>query len=258
MPDIPPVTAPCGGPSWAELRRLDTGEIGGAQRVRFLAHTDKCARCQAVLTEFAADHAALQTTLPFAALEHRLSRHRWSLTRSWQRIVAALLVPVGAVAIFLLVPRPTNQAPLSPMTHLKGGGPGLDFVVKSGDALHDGRDGESLKAGDALRFRYSAGGMPYVLIVGVDADGKVFPYLSSGDRSAKASTGATLAPNAVVLDKDPRPERVFAVYSDQPIGVDEVGAAAKDGMTAAHGQIDRLSSLPGFSSQASLLLNKAR
>jgi anti-sigma factor RsiW len=258
MSDIQPLPSPCGGPSLQELREFETGELSDIENARIRNHTETCAHCQTALFEFAADRRAIHTAVPFAALERRLEARPTAFPTRWRRAALGLLIPAAAaLAAIVLIPRGgADRASSTPGVRTKGGGPSLDFVVKSGAQQHDGHDGEKLQAGDALRFRYSAAGLPYVLIVGVDSDGKVFPYLSEGDRSARAESGSALAPNSVVLDGDPRPERVFAIYSKDPVAVDEVAPAIHDVLQMAHGRIDAVSTLPGFPAQASLLLNK--
>jgi hypothetical protein len=258
MSDVQPLPSPCGGPRLAELRRFDTGELTGDDRDRIRHHTEACPRCQATLRDFAADRLALQTSVPFAALERRVASRPTALTRLWRRITLVSFGGALAAAGVILLMHPTTAtdgAPAPSVTRTKGG-VALDYMLKRGTQVTEGRDGENLKAGDAIEFRYSSGGLPYVLIVGVDADGRVFPYVVAGDRSAPAGRGTTIAPNSVVLDADPRPERVFAVFSREPVAVDEIKPAARDGLTEKGGIVG-LTALPGFPDQASLLLNKA-
>jgi len=98
-----------------------------------------------------------------------------------------------------------------------------------------------------------------VLVAGVDADGKVFPYFHQGDRSAQAATSPTPLPNSVVLDTDTRPERIFAVCSNEPLGVDELRPLAQDALRTAGGRIEQVKALnlPAEAVSASVLLNKA-
>jgi hypothetical protein len=254
LPDPPTLRAPCGGASMNVLRQLDAGELRGAMLQRVSTHTDTCADCRAVLQDFAATRAALRTALPFAALEARLEkRPKRALLPNWLWASIGSIAAIAALVV-LLPARHTDGA--TAPTRAKGGRT-LDFVVKSGAQVRHGRDGDPLRAGDALEFQYNADGLPWVLIVGVDADGRVFPYVTSGDRSAPAGKGVTLSPNAIVLDADPRTERVFALFSKDPIGVDEVKPAVKDGLHSADGRIEALTALPGFPDQATLLIRKA-
>lgn len=253
-PIQPPPMAACGGPALGVLRRLDAGELHGGELQRVRMHTDDCAECRSVLQDFTVTRAALRTTLPFAALEARLERSPRRFLSGWRTgliAAGALATVLGAV---LLAPR-SIVSESRPTTQTKGTST-LDFVVKSGEQVRAGNDGDRLRPGDALEFRYDSNGLGYVLIVGVDADGKVFPYVTSGDRSATAGKGVTLSPNAVVLDADLRSERVFALFSREPIGVDEVKPAARDGLVTAGG-IESLLALPGFPNQATILIRKA-
>jgi hypothetical protein len=133
-------------------------------------------------------------------------------------------------------------------------------MVKSGDVVRPGHDGDRLGAGDRLRFRYDTGGLPYVLIVGVDSDGVVFPYVADGNQSHRALAGVDYAADAVELDADVRPERMFALYSREPINLEAVKPAARQGLATA-GSIQALVTIPGFSEpgamgQATVLINK--
>lgn len=264
MSELPPLSPPCGGPRLAELRRFDTGELSPAESARVRAHADGCAACAAVLRDFTAERAALRVSLPLAVLEARLglaAAGRRPRLR-WPRLAAALALPVAAAAVFALLPaapdagRGGSAAPETEGLRLKGGEPRLGFVVRTADGSREGREGEPLGAGDEIRLRYAAAGAPYALIVGVDADGRVTPYFAAGDRSAPAEPGLALTPDAIAFDGDPRPERIFAVFTAEPLAVDELVPAARDALAAAGGRLEAVDRLPLPGQQATLLVNK--
>lgn len=251
MIDVPTLPTPCGGPSLAMLRRLDTGELTGTDARVARTHVDGCDSCTAVLRDFEAERAALRLSLPFPALEARIEERRRPVAGLVRRFWFALAIPAAAAFAFALIPPQTVESPI----RVKGSA-AIDFVVKTADGTRPGTDGEALRAGDTIRLKYATGGRAFVLIAGIDADGRVFPYLAQGDRSAAARTPSDFAPNAVTFDADPRPERVFALYSDLPISIDELKSAAADALKEA-GTIERVKRLPVDAEQATVLINKA-
>jgi hypothetical protein len=80
-------------------------------------------------------------------------------------------------------------------------------------------DGTRLAPGDALRFVLYPTGLPYVLIASVDGAGQVNIYYPfHGDSSALVDgQSAVSVPGSIVLDGAPGPERLFVIYSDQPV-----------------------------------------
>jgi hypothetical protein len=245
-----PPRGACGTPLGA-LRGLDAGELAGEELARVRGHVDGCAECRTVLADFEAERRALAVALPLPALERRLAAR----PPRWPRLVLGVLLPAAAaLGAWALATRPDDEAPAA--VRAKGGDAAeLSFLVKTADGAREGVDGERLRAGDALRLRY-AGPRPFVLVFGVDADARVFPYVAAGDRSAPAAAGRQLSPGAVTLDADPRPERIFALWSDTPVGLDEVRLAAREGLQRA-GSIERLERLPLPGDQATVLLRKA-
>ncbi len=254
MNDIPPLAAPCGGPSLSELRQFDAGELPGDVASTIRTHVDSCRECEAVLRDFAAERSAVRLALPFAKLEARaFAPERPGFFRRW-RYLLATLIPVAGALGFLILPHGTPEI-------RSKGGCSVGFVVRTADGVRDGFDGARLAAGDTIRLKYGSAGKAYILIVGVDSDGEVFPYVTAGDRSMPADPHGTFAPNSVTLDSDTRPERIFAFCSDEPIAVDELKPLARDAVRAAGGQIQAVSRLPekGLpvkAEQDSALINK--
>ncbi len=256
MNELSPIEAACGGPSLATLRRYDTGELAPADAARVQAHVDGCEACQAVLGDFSAERTAVRLEVPFSAIEARLPGGR--ALAKLRRFSLYLALPlIGAAAALFLVPRRTTNGE-APAIRRKGAR--LDYFVKTPAGVRPGNQFAGLRPGDRIRFRYDAERMKYVLIVGVDPDGKVSAYAASGDRSMRsAGPGLNLVPSAVTLDADPQPERVFALFSNEPIAVDEIVPAAKDALHEAHGDVTRVKHLPLARDveQATVLLRRA-
>lgn len=238
--------------------RYETGELGGEEKTVFESHLAGCAHCQATLDDLAADKRAFQAAMPFAAFEAGLARRTERARPFWsRRLVLWPLLAAGAAAAALVLMPASGTSP-GAWDGIKGGGPSLRYYVKTVVGARPGVDGEALRAGDALRLQAGAGGRKYLLVIGVDADGKIYPWLSADGRSVPAGTEATMLPGSVVLDDDPRPERIFALASDAPLALADVARAAEAAVRAAGG-VAGLRQIPGVDAeQASVLIQKAK
>ncbi len=252
MTEIRPVTPVCGGPSYAALVRYDVGELPPAERLLVQGHLRACPACRGELELFAADRDAFKAAVPLKALLTAADGQGREMRPQWRRRVAGL-VPFAALAVLALWLQPSSEAPDG--VRPKGGAT-LSFAVRTSDGSREGVDGEALRSGDAIRLRYSSGGAPYVLVVGVDADGRVFPYFEEAGRSRASESAGGLLPNSVVMDSDPRPERIFLLASSRPVAVDEVKSAARERLE--HGAtIETLERLPIDAEQATVFLRKS-
>jgi hypothetical protein len=101
----------------------------------------------------------------------------------------------------------------------------IDFFVKSGAAVRPGAPGESVRAGDALRFVVPRTEPRYLVILGRDSRGVASVYFPAGPRGERVPPsaepiGSGLAlPSSVLLDDAPGSERLYAVFCDEPPAV---------------------------------------
>lgn len=253
MTDFMPVGSACRGPSRASLARFSVGEMGAADQADVSRHVQTCEGCQRELADLAADRSAVALSVPWTRIEARLAAA--STSRRARRLRTMILAPLGICAALTLW-LADDRAPSLPEVRSKGA-VGLSFAVREETGAREGIDGEALRAGDAIRIRYSAGGAPYLLVVGVDADGRVFPYFEENGQSRRAADTAGLLPDSVVLDADPRPERVYLFASQAPLDLAGIEAVARrsldQGLT-----IESMDRLPVNADQASILLRKRR
>jgi hypothetical protein len=133
------------------------------------------------------------------------------------------------------------------------------FASTSG-AVAEVREGTLLRAGDGIRFVLEPSGFPYVMIGSIDGAGQATVYYPYGGReSVRLGGGATIeVPGSIELDDAPGPERIFALFSEEPLSGervdDELRAIGKGGPEAirrARGQL-----LPAVA-QSSVLIEKA-
>jgi hypothetical protein len=147
--------------------------------------------------------------------------------------------------------------PTLPSPGIKG-----DLVVetycKRGDKVFPAVDGQDFLAGDRLRFAYTTGRPGYLMVFGVDDQGRIFPYYEEGAlRGVYAEAGArALLPGSVELDDHKGWERLYAIWSETQISDDAVRAAVARGLSVAGNDIRRLTALDLPVEQVSMLLGR--
>ncbi|NMO15435.1 hypothetical protein HPC49_33740 [Pyxidicoccus fallax] len=186
------------------------------------AHLDACATCRARAEELASlrSHFTVHV-LPRTAPALRRPP-AWHSAWRW-------LVPLVAVTAGVLVMARPPKTDTEPEYGVKGGAT-LQLFAHRGERTWKVQEGESLAPGDQVRFRLDGGGLPYVLLVSVDGAGQVNTYHPfGGARSAPLSEGAQAeVPGSVVLDTAPGPERLFALFSREPLTFDSVAPALRE------------------------------
>jgi hypothetical protein len=213
---------------------LDLHQMGDLDPERsraLLSHLSQCEPCRARQQELASAYGEFSAEVfPRTAPKLRsrpvravVPLHRRPLT--WAPALAA------AAAILLVV----KTGMFSGVTERADGEIGVKGTATlSLSARRDGQpfavDGKTaeLRAGDELRFVVTSAdpAHQYLLIVSVDGAGKANVYYPfDGKQSAKlAEEGRFEVPGSIVLDETPGPERVFAVFSPEPIEASQVAA----------------------------------
>lgn len=203
-----------------QLRRFAAGELDPTAREQLTTHLAGCLDCTAALAEIQSDQAAFKTVMPFerfvADHERRQAAHTplASLVAWWQRArwpLATAAVAATAVVALLIVSRPDDEL------RLKGSDVKIGFLVKQGDEIRRGSDGERLAEGDRIQFliRADAAARSMVL-VGIDGRGAVTVYgAESLLEQVKGEPEVRLLPESIILDDAVGPERFFAVFSSE-------------------------------------------
>lgn len=200
------------------LDELALGALGPDAAAQADAHLEACAACRA--DRDTAQALREHFTREVLARTSPGKRRGWLAPRRarW----AWLAVPVlAAAALALVYLRPAPAPPgLAPDLAIKGDATWQLFARRDQQtfAVHDGT---VLVAGDRVRFVVIPDGARYLLVVSVDGAGAVSTYFPfGGTASASLEPGARLElPDSIVLDSAPGPERVFALFSDEPIAV---------------------------------------
>jgi Putative zinc-finger len=214
------------------LDRYALGSLSAEERTEVEAHLESCAQCRAA--EESA--AALRRRFDEHVLPRTIARVTQLRRRRWWRWTPLVLAPALAVAALLLFVRP----PREPEYGFKGG-PMLTVYARHGDRVFVVRDGQTLQPGDELRFVVTSwAGRHYVLIASIDGAGQASIYHPfGGSRSAAIGEGRMELPGSVKLDETLGHERLYALFSQQPLDAAEVlrrlshdGRFADDGSVA--------------------------
>ncbi len=248
------------------LERYLAAELGDPDASRVASHLEACARCQGLLETLEKEKAAFQDRVPFdrfySDLEARLRRDATAdrdarqatlemsggRVGSWLERVRAWIadfsqwlagprwavVAVVAVALVVVLPRTGG---LIPGDHDDGSrikatavhpGP-LEVVL-----LRDGRivqavSGDLFHQGDRLQFRIAPGTWRFLHLVSLDDQGRLTPfYPDDGSASLELRLDAEqLLPGAIELDDFVGQERIFAVFSQEPLDYSVVEEAAR-------------------------------
>lgn len=194
------------------LDALALGTLDPAAEARARAHLASCARCRADSEAAAAERAHFSAYV--MARTAPVAPRRWALWLALPAVAAA----VALLALALRDPAGERAPELAPELAIKGGPTWHVFANRDGRtfAVHDGTP---LAAGDRIRFAVAPAGARYLLVASIDGAGAVtiyFPY--GGSESAPLAAGVQVElPGSIVLDAAPGPERMFAVFSDEPI-----------------------------------------
>jgi hypothetical protein len=206
------------------------GEGSASERAAWQAHADGCAACARRRSQrLAFNQRYLETSRDLELAAARLaardgvtalrpdpSRSAVQAPRRAAWLGAGVLAAAASLALWL-----SGGEESEPLSRSKGSAR-IDFFVKSGGAVRPGAPGESVRAGDALRFVVPRAESRYLAIVGRDSRGVSSVYFPAGPRGERVPRsaepiGSGLAlPSSVLLDDAPGSERLYAVFCDDP------------------------------------------
>ena len=229
-------------PSELTFDQLVLGELDAEAADALRAHAASCSHCAPLLSEVEAglgaypqldarrDHlvariehmhrqeVVLESKPTGAKAERSPRRGRARLTGHWRwgalsGVAVALLLTVGAL-------RPTAE---SPATRLKGGVK-LRVYRAVGETSKEVLTDEALRDGERLRFSVDVPPRGALMVVGVEASGRVFPYHPLHGRSL-ALTPAIVPPSglldaAVSLDASKGQEWIHLVWCERAFSLD--------------------------------------
>lgn len=134
----------------------------------------------------------------------------------WWRRAWPVWVPLLAVAGALFVVR-------QPGVNRVKGDVELEFLTLREGVVQPGVDGQPLREGDRVQFRYRSGGHADLVLLSVDGEGTVTVfYPARGDEPEPIVPGSHVLEGSIVLDDAVGPETFLAVF-----GAGSVAAASE-------------------------------
>lgn len=170
---------------------------------------------------------------------------------------SVLVLVAAAFLVLIAVPLVYRHFDERSVVREKGGAV-IRVFVKTPEGSRPGDSGERLRQGDAIKFAVNPGEHRYVMVVNVEERGRVTRYHPQRGESAPIEPRReTLLPASITLDDYRGLERIFAVFSPEPLSFDEVAAAvAKAAGTGGRLDLRTVTALPLSHSQASFLISK--
>lgn len=227
---------PTCGTRLLELRRLRAGELAADVAATVRAHAESCDHCSARIAELDAEQQLFAATIDIAqesvAVVAKLDAPEPRATRSWRFLIAPALA--FAIAGILALPTPKNSDE-DDGVRIKGISPSsttvaLQMYVKDAAGIREAGDGTRLREGDAVQFRYDAGGRDYLMVVSLGSDGTLSPLYPErpGNSIRITPRGLHVLEGSVILDAARGPERFFAFFSATPLSYEEVARELKE------------------------------
>lgn len=228
-------------------------------------HLDACARCQQRI----ASHARVQDEFRQTVYPGSVGRVTAALASKWTGFGRGFLsfawngrfagaVAFGGLLVLLMLafwPSAPRESERSTYIGIKGT-LGLQVFCRRGEQVFRVNQGDRLVPGDMLRFVPALPGPGFLLVVSVNERGGLNVYYPLGGNAAlSAEPGEHPLPKSVVLDEVGGDERIFALFSDKPFGLDQVSQSVSEGWRRTP-DLESLAMLPMNVAQTSILFHK--
>lgn len=225
-------------------------ELSPGERNHLQAHLSACARCRERLEDLKREREALYNRIPRLELAEEKPRPRWRLALS--AACACLLLALGLWFFWGGQDHPGGVI-------FKGEAPALSFRVERQGRVFAGRAHMQLQPDDRIRFAYSVGEDAYLLIVNLDGNGRATVYYPpcGGDGLAIGAGQGVFLPGSIRLDEYVGRERIFAVFSREPIRASDVESAAGRAFGRVK-DIEKIETLPVEGYQVTIPITKVK
>ena len=211
-----------------ELIRLAVGDLSSQHLEDVRSHTLACQKCAQELARIEQQKQSFLSHHPWEKnselLFMRVNTARISRRRpAWFFPAIATVFAVGGVLCFLLFFKP------EPSTIRTKGDVSLSFFVQRGTHIVPGVSGGEYQANDQIQCVYSSGPNHYLFLVSLDEKGRIsnFNYQGKAQSIAIIPGNNQVLEGSIILDESNGLERVFAIFSDQPLEFSFIEQAGK-------------------------------
>jgi hypothetical protein len=210
------------------LRRYHFDELSPAERAQVEAALGADTNARERLARMRASEATFLGKIDVAAesvaILEKLDRPAPSFA---SRFFAGRRLQLAAAFVVLIAMVPIGRAFLTEPANRTKGSVQLEMFVKDEAGVRKGENGMVLHQGDQIQFRYRAVGRRYLFVVSVDSRGVVSPLYPDSEASSIAvrPDGLHTLDGSVILDDAVGPERIFAVFSDEPVSYRSIAEA---------------------------------
>ena len=244
-----------GCPSNLALDRLLGQELDEVGRRAALDHIDRCARCGPRFRKLGAERDEFRAAPPplWPATRAPAPRRRLRMAAlgaagalAAAAVLLLILVRLGPDARLATAPRPGSPLGAGVAGRVKGGLRLVYYLRRKATAtVLEGRSGDAVHPGDAIRFAYSSPDAGYLVILSRDGAGRISVYYPDGERAAPVRPAdEELVPGSIVLDGVLGPEVIHGVHCGAPVLVADVvealGRSAGEALAIAGCTTDRL------------------
>jgi hypothetical protein len=240
------------------LRRFQVGELPGSDAMQAQAHVAGCMDCKRVLEGFRKDQLRLEAEIPFERFAASVERVVDRPSGAARPRLNGLLVAMAATVLLAVAVKPLLSSAPAPVNRMKGGAV-AELRIGHEQAQRVAQPGtpEPLAPGERVRLGYTAGAHRYVLAVSVDAAGEVSALYPEAGTSLPVEGGEEMhwLPESLVFTGS-GDERVVVVFSEEPLEVEAVRAAAQRAFEAGGRSVEAMPPLEVDGEQTHWVLRK--
>lgn len=241
-------------PDGSRLGDLVRGLLPPGEASVLASHVEACepcaARAAAIAAEVAAKTRGPQERLPPPAATSVGGGRPWPSVLAIVAGVALVIAIVGRGREPEVIPAATPPAP--PLR--------VHAFARTGEEIREVRERAALRPGDRIRLAVDPPTNGYLYVVSLDGRGEVRPLVPPGGERSRPLRRADrgFLEDLLAVASSTEVERLFALFSERPLALDEVRRAAAAGLEGAR-SLSGLSRLPlDATRQWTLLLERAR
>ena len=204
------------------LDRWMMGELDAADAETVGTHVSSCAACSAAVAGIRGVREEVRARPLPAALTRPTPRRRLP-----GAAVAGIGLALAASLVLVLRAPPATE-------RSKGSGLGLAMFVQHGDDVRRAAPGETVFAGDAVRFAVSTPIPAYVAVLSLDPAGRASVYFPQASRAAEVPAGTEVPlPLGTRLDATTGEERLLGIFCASPVELEPIRLGLERGQDGA-------------------------